>query len=147
MNQLPPIPADRNPAAPPAEDIPALPSRPLTAREKYYYEQSYQELVAGAAATTSGLYVAKAKLALGAEKGAGLLWLAPFACWGASLICLILVLLPQEYLTTQNTPAAWEQAFRQARKTKYRWLLTGAVLFIAGILAAVLPLAFSLPVP
>ena len=130
-----------------------LPSREPTAEETFYYETAYKEPVesvkriedtakflAGAVATTSGLFVAAVKLSAGQPSAAGLLWQLPLALWWASLLALLLVLMPAKYKAGANEPAAWKQAFLKVRQHKYRWLVAGAVLFILGLGAAVLPL-------
>ena len=95
----------------------------------------------GASATTSGLFVAAYKLALGEKTPVpGPAGFAPFLLWAASILALLRVVLPQSYPTGRNEPASWRAAVLQARRRKYGWLQAGAWLFILGILAAVYPL-------
>ena len=128
-------------------------SRALTAEEQYYLEHAYKDPVEslarieetakfmlGATATTSGLFVAAFKLALGESSASGRLWFAPFILWAAAMLALVLVLLPQSYAVGRNEPAAWKAACIQARTRKYRYLCCGTALFVVGILIAALPL-------
>jgi hypothetical protein len=127
-----------------------LPSRPLREDEQYFYEQSYKEPVeslkrleeaakflVGAAATTSGLFLAAYKLSLGDKTVSSLAWFIPFICWALSIIALVLVLLPQNYKSGKDVPADIRQAFLKARTWKYAWLVCGAVLFIVGLISAI----------
>jgi hypothetical protein len=136
------------------EDVEEIPSRRLTDEERYFFEYAYKEPVesiprieevakflVGATATTSGLFLAAFKLSQGDKTVAGLAWFVPFICWAISILALILVLFPHKYRTGSHEPAAWQQAFLQARRWKYRWLVVGALLFVAGIITAVYPLA------
>ena len=135
------------------EDVPELQSRLLRDDERYYYEQSYKEPVEsiariedtakfliGAAATTSGIFLAAFQLSVGNQTVSGTKEIMPFIFWALSILGLILVLFPHEYRTGKNEPASWREAFLQARKRKYRWLIIGAVLFVAGVISAAYPL-------
>ncbi|MGE3542067.1 MAG: hypothetical protein AB7N91_32205 [Candidatus Tectimicrobiota bacterium] len=131
-----------------------LPARPLTPEEVYYQEFATKEPVdslarlddiakflIGASATTSGLFVAVYKLTLGKKETVpGPAGFAPFLLWAASILALLCVVAPQQYVTGKNTPASWRHAVLQARARKYRWLWIGAWLFILGIVTAVYPL-------
>lgn len=131
----------------------AIPGRQLTAEEQYFYELSYKEPVesiarieemakflAGAVTGVSGLFLAAFRLALAGQPAEGMIWYAPVVLWGASLAALMLVLLPGWYATGKNEPAAWQAACKRARWYKYVSLCAGAVLFIAGLVAATIPL-------
>jgi len=147
---------DEHNQVPAAEDevVEELSSRPLSEEESYFYEQSYKEPVqgiarieevakflVGAVATTSGLFAAAFKLAMGNQTASGIAWLAPFVLWALSILTLILVLLPQKYAVGRNDPADWKAKFLEARDRKFRRLLIGALLFIAGIISAIYPFA------
>jgi hypothetical protein len=136
------------------DDSEELPARLPTPEDTYYLEFAIKEPVEslarlddiakfliGASATTSGLFVATYKLALG-EKAivAGPAGFAPFLLWAASILVLLRVVVPQQYATGRNEPASWRVAVLQARTRKYRWLQAGTWLFILGIMAAVYPL-------
>lgn len=136
-------------------DIQDIPSRKITDEDRFYLEQAYKapvegivrieeaaKVLIGAASGTSGLYLAAFKLVQGANTVSGLLWLAPFLLWSASLICLILVLMPQEYKPGQGDPASWKKTFQVIQRNKFNRLRLGAVLFIAGILSGALPFLF-----
>ena len=136
------------------EVVEELSSRPLSDEEGYFYEQSYKEPVqgigrieelakflVGAAATTSGLFTAAFKFVMGNQTTSGIVWLAPFVLWALSILTLILVLLPQKYAVGRNEPADWKAKFLEARDRKFRRLLIGALLFIAGIISAIYPFA------
>jgi hypothetical protein len=137
---------------PEGEDVEEIPSRRMTDEERYFFERAYKEPVeslarleevakflVGAAATTSGLFLAAFKLSLGNRTITHWTWFLPFLCWGLGIVALILVLFPQTYRTGRHEPASWKEAFLQARKRKYGWLFVGTVLFIAGLFAAVYP--------
>ena len=94
--------------------------------------------MAGAAATTSGLYLAAFKIALGDETRTAFIWLLPYLLWAVSLIFFVLVLLPQRYPTLENDPGSWRRAFIDSGRRKYRRLAAGAGFFIFGILAGAL---------
>lgn len=130
------------------DHIEELPSKKLTDRDKYYLEQGYKEPVerigrieevakflAGATATTSGLYLAAYKIALGQQTVTALVWFLPYLLWAASLILFVLVLLPNKYPTYENNAESWRRAFLRCGKCKYWRLMAGAVFFILGILA------------
>lgn len=128
-------------------------SRKLTEEDRYYLEQAYKEPVEaigriedtakfliGATATTSGLFLAAVKLALGKDVAVThIQWFLPFLLWGASITALMLVLLPQEYKTRERDPLSWKQAFSETRRRKLRRLALGAALFILGIFSGLLP--------
>ena len=136
------------------DDSEELPARVPTPEDTYYLEFALKEPVdslarlddiakflIGASATTSGLFVAAYKLALGEKTLVpGPAGFAPFLLWAASILALLCVVAPQTYATGKNEPASWRHAVLQARARKYRWLWIGAWLFILGILAAVYPL-------
>ncbi len=94
---------------------------------------------AGATATTSGLYLAAYKIALGDATSPAFLWLLPYLLWALSLVAFVLVLLPQSYATKENDPNSWRAAFLESGDRKYRRLMCGAVLFILGVLAGAYP--------
>ena len=131
----------------------AITGRPLTDEQQYYYEISFKEPVesigrieemakflAGAVTGVSGLFLAAFRLALAGQPAYGAIWFAPVVLWGASILALVAVLSPRSYTTAKNEPAAWKAAYTRARRFKYCWLVTGAVLFICGLVAAVVPL-------
>jgi len=134
------------------DPIQDLVSENLTEEDQYYLQQGYQDPVqriariedvakflAGATATTSGLYLAAFKIAFGARTAAAFPWLIPHLLWSAALILFVLVLLPQRHPTHQNDPASWKAAFIESGRRKHRRLLYGAILFILGILAGAYP--------
>jgi hypothetical protein len=94
------------------------------------------KFLVGATTTTSGLFLAAFKLALGKQTVSAVVWFVPFVLWAFSIIFFIAVLFPEEYLTGKNEPASWRQAFRDARRRKYWRLVIGTVLFILGMLSA-----------
>ena len=135
------------------EPVERLKSQRLTEEDKYFYERSFKEPVesterieevakflVGATATTSGLFLAAFKLSLGQNAAASFAWYVPFLCWAASIVALVLVLLPRKYKAGESEPQSWKKAYLAARDRKYRYLLGGALLFVAGILSAVWPL-------
>ena len=134
------------------EPLEILRARPLTEEEKYFYEQSYKQLVegigrieevakfmVGATATTSGLFLAAVKLVLGNATVSGTIWLLPFMAWALGIVFLILVLFPQRYTAKRNQPTAWKAAFLRARRNKFILLCLGTLSFVAGILLALVP--------
>ena len=136
-----------------ADEIEELSAKPLTEEERYFYERSYKEPVEAieriedvakalvtATAGVAGLFLSAMKLSLGDAPAEGLLWLAPFGCWALGMIALVLVLLPRKYPVGEYEPAAWQRVFLEARNRKFRWLVSGALLFVAGILSGALPL-------
>ncbi len=129
-----------------------LVSTPLTDADRYYLEQAYKDPVerigrieevakflAGATATTSGLYLAAFKIALGRETATAFFWFLPYLLWAVSLLCFVLVLLPHRHPTRENDPGSWRDAFIASGNRKYRRLMAGAVFFILGILTGALP--------
>jgi hypothetical protein len=134
-------------------------SRPPTAEEQFYLEQEYRDPVegiarieetakflVGATATTSGLFLAAAKLTAGSPAASasappGMVGFAPFLFWAAGLLALLLVLLPQPYRTGEREPASWKRACIRARWKKYRWLVAGALLYVLGTATAIWSLA------
>jgi hypothetical protein len=133
----------------PAEDIV---SKNLTDADRYYLEQAYKDPVeriprleeaarflAGATATTSGLFLAAFRIAYGRGTVTGLPWFLPFLFWSASLILFILVLTPRRYTTWPDDPRAIKTTFLAIARYKYLCLLLGTVCFIAGVLAGTLP--------
>lgn len=123
--------------------------RPLTDEQRYYHELSYKEpadsigrieemakFLVGAVSATSGLVLAALGLALGDARAGGGWFYAPVLLWSASVLLLVLVLLPRRYAAGQREPEAWKQALLSARAYKYSCLLTGAALFVLGLLAA-----------
>lgn len=134
------------------DHIEDLISQPLTDADRYYLEQAYKDPVeritriedaakfmAGATATTSGLYLAAFKIALGSGTTTAFLWFLPYLLWSASLTLFVLVLLPQKYPTREDDPGSWRAAFIRSGRYKYWRLLIGAILFILGILAGAVP--------
>lgn len=128
-------------------------SRPLSTEEQYFYEQSYKDPVesigriedvakflVGATATTSGLFLAAFKLVLGASSAQGIFWLLPFFSWAMGIVALVLVLFPLRYPVGHSQPASWKEGFLKARRNKYTFLALGALLFVLGVLLAILPL-------
>ena len=139
------------------DQIEEIVSSPLTDADRYYLEQAYKnpverigriedaaKFLAGATATTSGLYLAAYKIALGDAKSAAFLWLLPYLLWAGSLVSFVLVLLPRRFATKENDPGSWRAAFLQSGEWKYHRLMFGAALFILGILAGAYPF-HSLP--
>ncbi len=137
----------------PHSDVEEVQGRAPTAAERYYLEQGYKEPVAsiarieevakflvGATATTSGLFAAAHKLALGDATAQGLIWLLPFLAWSAGILCQLLVIFPWRYRAGRAEPASWRRAFLRARVVKYGFLLAGGLCFIAGLLLATWPL-------
>ena len=133
----------------PIEDIA---STPLTGADRYYLDQAQKDPVerigriedvakflAGATATTSGLYLAAYKIALGRETATTFLWFLPYLLWAVSLIFFVLVLLPHRHPTRENDPGSWRHAFIASGNRKYIRLMIGAVFFILGILTGALP--------
>jgi hypothetical protein len=125
----------------------------LTDEQQYFRETAYKEPVesigriedmakflAGAVATVSGLFLAAFRLALAGKPAEGLVWYMPVVLWGLSILMLVLVLFPRRYVTGKNEPAAWKAVFVKARWYKYTWLAAGTLLFVAGLIAAVVPL-------
>lgn len=132
-----------------------LTSRPLSEEEKFFYEVSYKEPVesirrleevakflVGGTSTTSGLFLAAYKLSLSDRTVSSPAWFVPFMCWALSIIFLILVLLPQKYMTAENVPAAIIESFLKARTWKYCCLVAGASLFIGGLISGVFFIIF-----
>ena len=116
----------------PIEDIV---SAPLTEADRYYLEQAYKDPVerigriedvakflAGATATTSGLYLAAFKITLGGGTVTAFAWFLPYLLWAVSLIFFVLVLLPFRHPTQENDPGSWRDAFiasgRKVRRLK-----------------------------
>lgn len=138
----------------PFDDPDLLPSRKLTDEERHYLEYAVKEPVdsltrldevakflLGASATTSGLFVAAYKFALGPNATLpGLGGWLPFLLWAGSILAFLRVLLPQTYQVGQQEPASWKAAVLQARTHKYHWLQVGTWAFCLGIVAAVYPL-------
>ena len=131
-------------------EVEELQSKRLSAEEQYFYERSYQEPAEGAGrieeaakslatatAAVSGLFLSAFKLTLGDDKPEGLAWLVPFVFWTLSFAALIFVLLPQRYPAGKSEPDAWRRAFEEARDRKYRRLVWGAALLMAGIVSGV----------
>ena len=125
-------------------------SSSLTDEQRYYLEREYKEPVeatarleevarflVGATATTSGLFAAAYKVALGTAAQAGWRLLTPFLLWGVGLVAFLFVLIPERYEVATKEPAAWRRAYGAARDRKWRRLLYGTAFFIAGLIAAV----------
>ena len=104
-------------------------SRIPTPEEQYYLEHAYKDPVKslerieetakfliGATATTSGLFVAAFKLALGKTGASGLLWFAPFVLWATAMLALLLVLLPQRYSVGRDEPALGAESLGDGRR-------------------------------
>lgn len=136
----------------PQDDL-LLPGREPTEEEKYYYERSYKEPVesiarieevakflVGATATTSGLFVAASKLALGDDRAQDTIWLLPFIAWSLGILFQLLVLFPRRYDVGRNQPDSWRTAFLRVQTIKYGLLLTGGTFFVGGLFLAALPL-------
>ena len=134
------------------DEEPTLEARAPTDAERWYYERAYREPVeaiariegvakflVGATATTSGLFVAASKLALGDGGAQHGIWILPFGAWSLGILCQLLVLFPYRYRVGRNQPASWRDAFERARGIKYALLLAGGVFFIGGLLLAALP--------
>ncbi len=124
----------------------------LSPADKYYLEQAYKEPVerigriedvakflAGATATTSGLYLAAYKIALDKQTTTTFIWFLPYVLWAVSLILFVLVLLPHRHPTLENDPGSWRDAFIDSGRRKYRRLIAGAAFFIFGILSGAWP--------
>ncbi len=133
---------DKNPT-------PEIAATPLTDEQRYFYELSYKEpadsigrieemakFLVGAVSATSGLVLAALGLALGDTRAGGGWFYAPVLLWSASVLLLVLVLLPRRYTAGQREPEAWKQALLSSRAYKYKCLLAGAALFVLGLLAA-----------
>jgi hypothetical protein len=131
----------------------AIAGRPLTDEERYFYKLSFKEPVesiarieemarflAGAATAVAGMFLAAFRLALAGQAAEGAIWYAPVLLWGASILALVAVLYPRCYDTAKKEPAAWQAAYIQVRRVKYRRLVVGAVLLVGGLIAAVVPL-------
>ena len=134
------------------DQIEEIVSKPLSDADRYYLEQGYKDPVerigrieeaakflAGATATTSGLYLAAYKIALGDATNAAFFWLQPYILWAMSLVFFVLVLLPYRHPTKENDPNSWKEAFVESGKRKYLRLMIGAAFFILGILAGAFP--------
>ena len=129
-----------------------LPSQGLTAEDEYYLEQAYKapvesaarieetaKFLIGATATSSGLFAAACKLALGTSKVTSITWFLPFFLWTLSILVLVFVLIPRRYEVVRNSPADYRATMLEARDRKWRRLVSGAVLFVVGLLCAVIP--------
>lgn len=125
---------------------------PLSGEDEFYPGQAYREPVeriarfeeaakflAGATATTSGLYLAAYKISMGKATSASFGWILPFLSWSISLILLVLVLLPAHYGHYKNDPPSIKAAFQRSGRMKYSFLFGGVFFFVTGILLAVLP--------
>ncbi len=134
------------------DQVESLPARKPTKEDAYYLQLAYQEPVASiarleetgkflltTATATAGLFVAVFTLYLGEGNAAaaGWRWQVPFALWGLSMLCYLLVLLPYPYRAGRNEPAAWKKVFERARLHKYLFLVLGTVWSFGAIVAAV----------
>ena len=112
---------DKNPT-------PEIAATPLTDEQRYYYELSYKEpadsigrieemakFLVGAVSATSGLVLAALGLALGDTRAGGGWFYAPVLLWSASVLLLVLVLLPRRYTAGQREPEAWKQTLLSSR--------------------------------
>lgn len=132
-----------------SSDPSPAPARRTTAAERYYHELRYKDapetvrrledtakILLGVFAGASGLYLAAYKLAFGAAPVSAVRWYIPFVLWAAAMIALLMVITPQKYEITASTES-FKTAVIAARDRKYRRLLIGVGLFIAGLLAGV----------
>ncbi len=124
------------------DPVASLPARKPTREDEYYLALAYQEPVESIArleeagkfllttvTPTAGLFVAVFTLYLGEGNTAAAAWRwqLPFALWGLSMLCYLLVLLPRPYRAGRNEPAAWKAVFVRARLHKYLFLVLGTV--------------------
>jgi len=155
----PSSPADEPPDA--AADSHVYPSAPPNAgesllREKFYERYADQSRLMDELArqmltvelAVPGLYAAILALVHGdkATLPAGWPTAIAFGCWFAALLLTFVALFPRDYRVDTSIlraePAAMglEDFFRHAAEYKKRWLLAAALVFWAGIAAAVLVL-------
>ncbi len=135
------------------DSVEEIPGRALTDEEQYYVEQYYKHPVEsirkiedtakflfGATAMVSGLFATATKLLHESVSPGSPLWFLPFAAWILGLVALLAVLHPLGYVAGKKVPAECRAAFVEARDLKYRRLVAGTLLFVAGLLLALFPL-------
>ena len=129
--------------------------RPLTEEERFFVTAAFKNVVesiksieetakflVGATATTSGLFLAAAKISFGESANSEPTWLIPFTAWAISIIVLILVLYPLPYWVEKQRPLAMKKAFSKALKVKYSFLAIGALSFLFGVMYSIIILIF-----
>ncbi|MEE8587351.1 MAG: hypothetical protein V3T83_21130 [Acidobacteriota bacterium] len=126
-------------------------SVPVTDEDRFYLEQLYKEPVeslariedtakflAGATATTSGVFLAAVKLASGAAGGAAasVLWFLPVVLWVVAILLFVRVLVPRRFSVGERDPSSIKRALLELRESKYRLLQVGTWLFLGGLVSA-----------
>ena len=128
-------------------------------RDKFYQELGYREPVdsitkieeaakflAGAVTFSCGALLTAMKIGieLADKKELPIVpWCVVMGLWIASLLWLLLVLLPISDHVRTDSPTELESSFRKSRTKKYRYLVSGTICFVAGLVAGLVAIGMS----